>query len=61
MMTRTRLDDAISDVEYIIDCLRALRSIKENGHDCNTCTKKCDSRRWGRRVTYNCPLWEGER
>ena len=55
-----RLDDAIRDVGYILDCLKALRSIWETGHDCNTCTKTCDYRQWGRQVTWNCPLWEGE-
>lgn len=29
------------------------------GFDCNTCTKTCDYRQWGRQVTYNCPLWDG--
>ena len=56
----SRLDDLISDVEYILDCLKALRNFCETGHDCNTCTKTCDYRQWGRQVTYNCPLWEGK-
>ena len=40
----SRLDDAISDVGYILDCLYALRNIWETGHDCNTCTKTCEYR-----------------
>lgn len=56
----SRLDDVISDVACILDHLMVLRSIFETGHDCNTCAKTCDYRQWGRQVTWNCPLWEGE-
>ena len=55
-----RIDDLISDVGYILDCLKALRSICETEHDCNTCAKTCEYRQWGVQVTYNCPLWESE-
>ena len=56
----TRLDGAINDVRYILNCLETLRNIWETGRDCNTCTATCKYRQWGRQVTYNCPLWEGD-
>ena len=59
----SRLDDAISEVAYILDCLMALRNIYETGHDCNTCKRKrqCEHcPKLGQTVRYNCFLWEGD-
>ena len=59
----SRLDDAISEVAYILDCLRALRNIYETGRDCNTCKRKrqCEHcPKLGQTVRYNCFLWEGD-
>lgn len=63
-MEQDRLDTAIADVAYILDCLRALRYIREEG-DCNTCTNKgCGyAPQPGDTVRYNCPFFrqEGEK
>ena len=55
-----RLDGAISDVAYILDCLQALRNITETGN-CNECGKKWECEyvpRPGQQVRYNCPHFE---
>lgn len=51
-----KLDNAIADTAYVLDCLRALRSIYETG-DCNNCRKKrCLYKpKVGQMVRYNCP------
>lgn len=53
----SRLDDAISNVAYILDSLMALRAIYRAGGDCNQCAKA----KWciyapkpGEQVRYNC-------
>ena len=61
----SRLDDAISDVAYILDVLMAYRNIVESG-DCNRCGKKktCEyAPEAGQLVRYNCRFYksmEGE-
>ena len=61
----SRLDDAISDVAYILDTLMAYRNIVDSG-DCNRCGKKktCEFvPKPGQLVRYNCPFYkrmEGE-
>lgn len=54
-----KLNNAIADTAYILDCLRALRSIYETG-DCNNCeAKDCGYKpRVGQMVRYNCPFYE---
>lgn len=58
----SRLDDAISDVAYIFDCLMALREIHNSG-SCNDCETrsicKCKPKP-GQMVRYNCPFWAKE-
>ena len=56
-----KLDDAIANTAYILDCLRNLRSIYETG-DCNNCeAKDCIYKpEVGQRVRYNCPFYEKE-
>ena len=54
-----RLDDAIASVAYILDALRAYRSIVESG-DCNNCKDRADcpySPGVGKLVRYNCPFY----
>ena len=59
-MAENRLDKAIADVAYILDCLMAFRRIAETGC-CNDCKKKpiCQ---WappiGATVRYNCYFYE---
>ena len=55
-----KLNDAIANAAYILDCLRALRKIYATG-DCNNCGVS----RWckvkpgaGQMVRYNCPFYE---
>ena len=61
----SRLDDAISDVAYILDTLMSYRNIVRLG-DCNSCEKKktCEyAPEAGQLVRYNCPFYkraEGE-
>lgn len=58
----SRLDDAISDVAYILDTLMAYRNVVESG-SCNNCgtQKICPIRpEWGQLVRYNCPLYVKE-
>ena len=56
----SRLDDVIVDVAYVLDTLRAYRSIVQTGC-CNSCRRKdCEYRPvWGEMVRYNCPHYEG--
>ena len=56
-----KLDNAIENTAYILDCLRALRSILETG-DCNNCAvKDCVCKPGlGQMVRYNCPFYEKE-
>ena len=60
-----RLDDAISNVAYILDTLMAYRNIVDSG-DCNRCGKQktCEYvPKPGQLVRYNCPFYkrvEGE-
>ena len=54
-----RLDDAISNVSYILDTLMAYRDIIESGccHDCGN--KPCEySPKPGQLVRYNCPFYK---
>ena len=58
----SRLDDAISNVSYILDSLMAYRNIVDSG-DCNRCRKKkiCKyAPKPGQLVRYNCPFYEQE-
>lgn len=58
--TMAKIDDVIADVAYILDCLRAYRSIVNSG-DCNNCRnqKRCDfSPEIGTLVRYNCPFYK---
>lgn len=55
----SRLDETISNVAYILDCLMALRNIHQSG-SCNDCgqVKTCVCRPdWGEQVRYNCPFY----
>jgi hypothetical protein len=58
----SRLDDAISNVAYILDTLMAYRNILSTGC-CNNCGKvqecKCAPKP-GQLVRYNCPFYERE-
>jgi len=61
-MTMLRLDQEIARQAYILDCLRALRSIYETG-DCNICASKKDCEyvpKPGQMVRYNCPFYKAE-
>lgn len=56
-----RLEQLISDLEYITNSLRALREIHASG-SCNDCKQKslCEYEPdWGERVRYNCPFYVG--
>lgn len=58
----SRLDDAISDVAYILDTLIAYRNIAQAGncHDCGK-RKNCEYLpQLGEQVRINCPLYEKE-
>lgn len=55
----SRLDDAISQTAYVLDCLMALRNIHECG-SCNDCgiIRACQCKpKPGQQVRYNCPFW----
>ena len=54
----SRLDDAISNVAYILDSLMALRNIYRTGHDCNDCGNiDCEfNPDPGQQVRFNCPM-----
>lgn len=60
MKTTDRLDETISTVMYILDCLRAYKEITKSGN-CNNCGKNptCEYKpRIGQMVRYNCPFYE---
>ena len=55
-----RLDEAIANVAYILDLLKAYRNIVESGC-CNNCTfaHGCiHEPKVGQLVRYNCPFYE---
>ena len=55
-----RLDNAISNVAYILDTLMAYRNVVDSG-DCNRCVKKetCEYvPKAGQLIRYNCPFYE---
>ena len=58
----SKLDDAISQTAYVLDCLMTLRNIHDSG-SCNDCgirsICKCKPQP-GQIVRYNCPLWAKE-
>lgn len=56
-----RLDDAIAEVAYVLDCLMALRDIYKTGRDCNTChNRNCECRPApGMQIRYNCAFYAG--
>ena len=57
----SRLDDAISEIAYVLDTLMAYRQIVQSG-DCNSCaeSKKCEyAPELGELVRYNCPFYKG--
>ena len=56
---KSRLDDAISNVAYILDVLWAYKCIDESGccNDCK-CLKGCGYLPSGQLVRYNCPFYE---
>ena len=55
----SRLDDAISEVKYILDCLQTYRRITQYGN-CNSCgNKECEWKtKWGDDVRWNCPHYK---
>ena len=58
----SRLDDAISEVAYILDTLMAYRNIVQTGN-CNECKKKKECKyapKAGQMVRYNCPFFKME-
>ena len=58
----SRLDDAISDVAYILDALYAYRNIVQAGN-CHDCCKRKDCEylpQWGEQVRINCPFYKKE-
>lgn len=55
----SRLNDAISNVAYILDTLMAYRNIENTGN-CNNCTKRIECEyapKAGQMVRYNCPFY----
>lgn len=55
-----RLDRAIEEVGYILDCLKAYRNIVNSGC-CNQCDnlENCPHRpEWGAQTRYNCPFFK---
>ena len=61
MRSMSRLDDAISNVAYILDSLMAYRRIVSTGN-CNICGNKyCEWKpKAGNRARYNCPHYKAE-
>lgn len=57
----SRLDDAISNVAYILDSLMVLRNIYQT-HHCNDCgNKMCGyDPDPGQQIRFNCPLWRAK-
>ena len=56
----SRLDDAISDVAYILDTLIDYRNIVQSG-GCNDCGEKMRCKyvpELGEQVRYNCPFYK---
>lgn len=56
----SRIDSIISDMYYVIDCLRALDEITKSGN-CNTCgvRTKCQyAPPVGKLIRYNCPFFK---
>jgi len=61
-MKTSRLDEAIAQTAYVLDCLRSLKTIWESG-DCNNCgiKNKCEYVPYpGEQVRYNCPFYEDD-
>lgn len=57
VMAMDKLDNAIANTAYILDCLRALKDILETG-DCNNCGTDCVCKpKAGQMVRYNCPFY----
>lgn len=56
-----RLNDAISDIAYILDSLILLRQIQQTG-DCNICKNRdCKYKpKVGQLTRYNCPFYNAE-
>ena len=57
----SRLDDAISEIAYVLDTLMAYRQIVQLGN-CNSCaeSKNCKyAPKLGELVRYNCPFYKG--
>lgn len=54
-----KIDDLISDVAYILDCLRFTKTVGEL-NNCNTClNRSCQYRpKPGESVRYNCPHYD---
>lgn len=58
----SRIDNAISDVAYILDTLIAYRNIAQTGN-CNDCKKRKDCGhlpQLGEQVRINCPFYKKE-
>lgn len=57
----SRLNKAIFEVAYILDCLMAYRNMIKAG-DCNSCKNKdCQWKpKPGQLVRYNCPHYKAE-
>ena len=57
----SRLDESISNIAYILDCLMDLRNIHDSGNcnDCKTSVKLvCPYKpKPGQQVRYNCPFY----
>lgn len=56
----SRLDDAISEIAYVLEALEAYRQIERTGN-CNSCSesKNCKYRpKWGELTRYNCPFYK---
>lgn len=60
-MKTDRLDSAITDVAYILDCLNSFREMVKTGN-CNTCVKLKHGYEFcpkpGQLVRYNCPHYK---
>ena len=55
-----KIDDAIADQAYILDCLTALRNIYKTGN-CNECSQKKICKyipNPGEQVRFNCPFFK---
>lgn len=59
----TKLDLAIAELGYVLDCLMTFRNIVQTGccNDCRGMKEKCDYRpKPGQMVRYNCPFYQKE-